>query len=80
MGIGGVNKDRNRKTLSVTCHGPVEVDNGKDSKHHTSYTCTERKGTPQWVPISPLICNIYMRRFTQDGRCWAILNTSVWIL
>ncbi len=41
----------------------VEEDDGKVSKRRTNRAKKERKGTPQGCPISPLLSNIYTRRF-----------------
>ena len=42
---------------------PVIEEDGKGGSRRTSRARKERKGTPQGAPISPLLSNIYMRRF-----------------
>jgi len=42
---------------------PVEEDDDAGNRHRTTRAKDEGKGTPQGAPISPLLANIYMRRF-----------------
>ncbi len=50
---------------------PVEEDDGDGGTRRTNWARRERKGTPQGAPISPLISNIYMRRFIVG---WKVLG------
>jgi hypothetical protein len=42
---------------------PVEEIDEKGNKHRSTRNRYEGKGTPQGAPISPLLSNLYMRRF-----------------
>ena len=42
---------------------PVVEEDGKGGTRRTNRARKDRKGTPQGAPISPLLSNIYMRRF-----------------
>jgi RNA-directed DNA polymerase len=42
---------------------PVEEEDERGRKHRTTRNKDEGKGTPQGSPISPLLANLYMRRF-----------------
>ena len=50
---------------------PVIEEDGKGGTRRTSRAREERKGTPQGAPISPLLSNIYMRRFILG---WKVLG------
>ena len=50
---------------------PVEEDDGEGRQTPHEPARRERKGTPQGAPISPLMSNIYMRRFILG---WKVLG------
>lgn len=42
---------------------PVEEDDGKGNKKRTTFSKDNGRGVPQGAPISPILANLYMRRF-----------------
>jgi group II intron reverse transcriptase/maturase len=47
---------------------PVEEDDGKGRKTRSRANRDNKRGTPQGSPISPLMSNLYMRRFIEGWR------------
>src|SRR5204862_4458483 len=50
---------------------PVEESDGRGRKRRTTRNRDEGKGTPQGAPLSPLLSNLYMRRFILG---WKVLG------
>ncbi len=49
--------------LKMWLEAPVEEIDERGNRHWTTRNKDEGKGTPQGAPISPLLSNLYMRRF-----------------
>jgi len=49
--------------IKVWLEAPVEETDEKGNKHRSTRNRDEGRGTPQGAPISPLLSNLYMRRF-----------------
>ena len=49
--------------IKMWLEAPVEETDERGQKHRTARNRKEHRGTPQGAPISPLLANIYMRRF-----------------
>jgi RNA-directed DNA polymerase len=64
--------------LKMWLEAPVEEIDDRGRHHRTTRNKDEGRGTPQGAPISPLLANIYMRRFVlgwktagHDRALWA---------
>ena len=49
--------------IKMWLEAPVEEDDGKGGKKRTTPNKDSGRGVPQGAPISPLMANLYMRRF-----------------
>jgi group II intron reverse transcriptase/maturase len=58
-----ISDSRMLRLLKMWLEAPVEEIDERGRHHRTTRNKDEGKGTPQGSPISPLLSNIYMRRF-----------------
>jgi RNA-directed DNA polymerase len=49
--------------IKMWLHAPVEEDDGRNGKRRMTNAKDSGRGVPQGAPISPLLANLYMRRF-----------------
>jgi len=49
--------------IKMWLDAPVEEEDERGRKHRTTRNRDEGRGTPQGAPISPMLSNLYMRRF-----------------
>jgi group II intron reverse transcriptase/maturase len=49
--------------IKMWLEAPVEETDGRGNKHRSTHNRDEGRGSPQGSPISPLLSNLYMRRF-----------------
>jgi RNA-directed DNA polymerase len=56
------------RLIKMWLETPVEETDERGRKERTTRNKDERKGTPQGSPISPLLSNIYMRRFIRGWK------------
>src|SRR6476646_9320124 len=64
--------DRHLLALIATwLESPVEEIDERGRHHRTTRARDERRGTPQGAPLSPLLSNLYMRRFVLG---WKVLG------
>ena len=66
-----VSDGRMLKLIKAWLEMPVEEDDGKGGRRRRNRGRKQRKGTPQGAPISPLLSNLYMRRFVLG---WKVLG------
>jgi RNA-directed DNA polymerase len=56
------------RLLKMWLETPVEETDERGNRHRTTRNKDEEKGSPQGSPISPLLSNIYMRRFVKGWK------------
>jgi len=56
------------RLIKIWLESPVEETDAKGNSHRTTRNKDEGMGTPQGSPISPLLSNLYMRRFVKGWR------------
>ena len=56
------------RLLKMWLEAPAEETDGKGDRHRTTRNKDQGIGSPQGSPISPLIANIYMRRFVKGWK------------
>ena len=63
-----ISDGRMLRLIKMWLETPVEETDAKGNRHRTTRNKDEGKGSPQGSPISPLLSNIYMRRFVKGWK------------
>ncbi len=63
-----ISDSRVLRLIKMWLEAPVEETDGKGNRHRTTRNKDQGIGSPQGSPISPLLANIYMRRFIKGWK------------
>jgi RNA-directed DNA polymerase len=63
-----INDSRVLRLIKMWLETPVEETDAKGNRHRTTRNKDQGMGTPQGAPISPMLSNIYMRRFVKGWK------------
>src|SRR5947209_1870174 len=63
-----ISDSRVLRLLKMWLEAPAEETDGKGNRHRTTRNKDQGIGSPQGSPISPLLSNIYMRRFVKGWK------------
>jgi RNA-directed DNA polymerase len=63
-----ISDSRVLRLLKMWLEAPAEETDGKGTRHRTTQNKDQGIGSPQGSPISPLLANIYMRRFLKGWK------------
>jgi RNA-directed DNA polymerase len=63
-----ISDSRVLRLIKMWLEAPVEATDARGHCHRTTRNKDEGRGTPQGSPLSPLLSNIYMRRFVKGWR------------
>jgi RNA-directed DNA polymerase len=63
-----ISDSRMLRLIKMWLETPVEETDGKGNRHRTTRNKDQGMGTPQGAPISPMLSNIYMRRFVKGWK------------
>jgi group II intron reverse transcriptase/maturase len=63
-----ISDGRMLRLIKMWLETPVEETDAKGNRHRTTRNKDQGMGTPQGSPISPLLSNIYMRRFVKGWK------------